>query len=190
MTFTAFLLATALLLLTPGPTNTLLAVAGAERGVARAIRLAGFELSAYLAVTLPLALVSGDLTEHTPLFRAGLTIAAALWVACLAFRLWPRAAHDEARSPAVVTGRVVFVTTLLNPKALIIGLVLLPSGGNLWERSAAMGVLVVGVAAVWCSVGQFLAARSGDGPRLARRVGAVALGLLSVALFTSGLRLA
>ena len=189
MTLTAFILATALLLLTPGPTNTLLAVAGAERGFARGIRLVAYELVAYLAVAMPLALASTALTEAAPHFREFVSFAASAWVAFLAVKLWPQTSA-AGMEPARVTGRTVFFTTLLNPKAVIIGLVLLPSGGTLWERSAAFALLILAVAAVWCGAGQLLTARASNGPRLARRVAAVALGILSVVLFTSGLRLA
>ncbi len=189
MTFSAFLLATALLLLTPGPTNTLLAVAGAERGFAQGFRLVRYELVAYLCVAVPLALASSSLVEMAPHFREVVSFAASAWVAVLAIRLWPQSPGAGAE-PARVTGRTVFFTTLLNPKAVIIGLVLLPSGGNLWERSAAFAILIIAVAAVWSGAGRILTARADNGPRIARRVASLALALLSVALLTSALRLA
>ena len=56
MDLPALTLALLALLLTPGPTNTLMALAGAERGLGGAARLIPAEIAAYLAVTLPLAL--------------------------------------------------------------------------------------------------------------------------------------
>jgi threonine/homoserine/homoserine lactone efflux protein len=45
------------LLLTPGPTNSLMLLAGAERGLLRASRLIPAELMGYLTTVVPLALV-------------------------------------------------------------------------------------------------------------------------------------
>jgi len=54
----AFLFAVAALLLTSGPTNTLMGLAGASVGFGRALRLVPVEIGAYLLTTLPLALTA------------------------------------------------------------------------------------------------------------------------------------
>jgi threonine/homoserine/homoserine lactone efflux protein len=178
------ILALVVLLLTPGPTNTLMALAGAERGLRRAAALIPVELCAYLAVALPLAVAGASLIAAVPGLRPMVTAAAAAWVLWLAIRMWhrPRAALTGA---ATVTPLGVFVTTLLNPKALIVGLVLLP-GTPLTLRVAVFSGLVVGAAVVWICLGAALA-RRGDGPTLGlpprvRRAAALWLGLLSAAL--------
>ena len=56
MTACEFAIALFVLLLTPGPTNTLIALAGAERGWLGALRLTPVEAAAYALVTLPLAI--------------------------------------------------------------------------------------------------------------------------------------
>jgi threonine/homoserine/homoserine lactone efflux protein len=72
-------------LLTPGPTNTLIALAGAERGWMRALPpLIPAELAGYLLATVPLALLGARLLETRPALKVGITLVAALWV------LWPR----------------------------------------------------------------------------------------------------
>ncbi len=48
MSLEELVLALLVLLLTPGPTNTLMALAGAERGWTRALRLIPAELAGYL----------------------------------------------------------------------------------------------------------------------------------------------
>jgi threonine/homoserine/homoserine lactone efflux protein len=98
--------------------------------------------------------------------------------------MW-RCPIPQQNDPATVTGRRVFVTTLLNPKALIIGLVLLP-GPSLPLRAAVFAGLVCCAALAWISLGAVLARRgnsalSGLSP-LVRRSAAVWLGLLSAAL--------
>jgi threonine/homoserine/homoserine lactone efflux protein len=172
------------LLFTPGPTNTLMAFAGAERGARRALALIPAELAAYLNVTLPLALVGTGLMGAVPGLLPVVTGAAAVWVAWLALRYWLRPADVQAGA-VTVTAMRVFITTLLNPKALIIGLGLLP-GTPLGPRVAVFAVLILAAASTWICLGALLAKRGqatarGLSPRF-RRAAAVWLGLLSALL--------
>ena len=178
------IIALTVLLLTPGPTNTLMALAGAERGVRGASGLIAVETCAYLCVVVPLALFGSGAMAAAPGLVPLVTAAAAAWVLWLAIRMWrsPLAVQD---APATVTPRRLFLTTLLNPKALIIGLVLLP-GQDLPVRIAVFAGLICGAAAAWISLGALLV-RRGDAPvtglpPLLRRSAAVWLGLLSAAL--------
>ena len=59
------------LLVTPGPTNTLLLIGGSERGLARALRLIPYEIAGYLSTVLPLALAGNALLDSLPGLRAG-----------------------------------------------------------------------------------------------------------------------
>lgn len=185
MTFTAMLAALSALLLTPGPTNTLLALAGAERGWHAALRLVPLEIAAYLAVALPLAVAGVALEAHLPALRPLLAGGAGVWVMVLAARMWQLPAAGSA--PSVSGGRV-FLTTLLNPKGLVIGLVLLP-GTQLGLRVLALAVLIGLVAAFWAALGALLTGgTSGPAPRGAaifRRLAAVWLGVLSLGLIYS-----
>lgn len=185
MTFTAMLAALSALLLTPGPTNTLLALAGAERGWRAALRLVPLEIAAYLAVTLPLAVAGVALEAHLPALRPLLAGVAGVWVMVLAARMWHLPTAGSA--PSVSGGRV-FLTTLLNPKGLVIGLVLLP-GPQLGLRVVALAVLIGLVAAFWAALGALLTGgASGPAPRGAaifRRLAAVWLGVLSLGLIYS-----
>ena len=56
------------LLATPGPTNTLLALAGAQR-VRRPLMLPLVELAAYLATVVPLSIWGQHWLEATPMLR-------------------------------------------------------------------------------------------------------------------------
>ena len=184
MTIPNLILALAALLLMPGPTNTLLAVAGAERGLRASLSLIPFELSAYLAVTVPLALMGNLLASEVPMLNhvhAGL---AGIWVLLLAIRMW----HFRPDTPGTsVTAWGVFVTTLLNPKGLIFGLVLLP-GPELPLRVFVFSLLVTVIAALWAGFGSLATLRpstaQGAALRL-RQVAAVWLALLSMGLLYS-----
>jgi len=178
------IMALAVLLLTPGPTNTLMALAGAERGVRAAAGVIPAELGAYLCVVVPLAVAGAGLMSAVPGLLPLVTAAAAAWVLWLAIRMW-RCPIPQQDAPATVTPLRVFLTTLLNPKALVIGLVLLP-GPLLPLRIAVFSALVCCAALAWISLGAGLARRgssplSGLSPLL-RRSAALWLGLLSAAL--------
>lgn len=134
-------------------------------------------------MVLPLALVGQGVVARFPALGQALTLAAAAWVMYLAVRLWrPR----PAAGAAVVTGRRVFVTTLLNPKGLIFGLILLPAAGapDFAPRLAGFCLLVAAVAALWAAGGACLGRRSAKGcpPLLLCRAAACWLGLLSLGL--------
>jgi threonine/homoserine/homoserine lactone efflux protein len=180
MTLVEMTLAALVLLATPGPTNTLMALAGADRGLRGALRLIPAELAAYLAVTVPLALAGSTVMAELPGLRSGLTLAAGAWVAWLAVAMWRLPAPGPAQ--AGVTARRVFVTTLLNPKALVVGLVLLP-GDDLGLRVTVLACAVAGVAAAWGALG----ARLPGQPGVLRRVAASWLGLLALGLVSGGL---
>lgn len=165
MTTFELTLAIAALLITPGPTNTLLAVAGAERGVARAVRLIPAEIAGYLTTVAPLAVLGGTLLAAAPEVRPVITAVAALWVGWLALGFWRMARAQgggagsggevDTRAPAVTAAKI-FVTTLLNPKALVFGLVLLPAGPSLPAAFVNFVLQIVVVATLWATFGHLL----------------------------------
>ena len=147
------------LLLTPGPTNALMLLAGVERGLAGAARLIPVELAGYFLTVLPLAVAGTTvLADHHGL-RTGLTLAAAVWVAVLAVKLWR--VPGTGSTGRSVGARALFVTTALNPKALIFGLVLLPSPDRLAANLALFAGLVALAALLWAGIGAVL--RKGTG---------------------------
>lgn len=183
MTLPETALALLVLLAAPGPTNTLLAIAGAERGRSAASRLIPTVLLAYLVSAVPLALVGARLLDALPLARAAITLAAAAWVLWLAVAMW-RLPQAAATGDSVTPRRVAF-TTLLNPKALILGLVLLPAADGLrLAANVALLAAVVAVAALlWTALGAALRRDAGSGlPAPWRRAASVWLGALALYL--------
>jgi threonine/homoserine/homoserine lactone efflux protein len=184
-------LAILVLLVTPGPTNTLLFLAGSERGWRGALRLIPAELLGYLATVLPLTLIGAAVLQSHPQARPAIALLAGVWVAWLALKLW-QTGRSRTATPdlAQVTARMVFVTTLLNPKALIFGLVLLPSPGQLPLNFAIFIAQVTVVAAAWASFGAVLTATTQQNPRslpLIRRIASVWLGIVSLTLIAKSL---
>lgn len=175
-----FCLALAALLLTPGPTNTLMALAGAERGWLRALRLAPLEVVAYGLVTVPLALLGERLfAAHGPA-RFTVTLLASAWVAALAVRLWRLPMGQHAMGEGGQGAWRLFTTTLCNPKGLVIGLVLLPSQQNLAAALAAFMAILLVVSAVWAGIGSTIAASGVAQKPAVRKIFACWLGTLSV----------
>lgn len=124
-----------------------------------------------------------------PQLGLGLRLVAACWVLYLAYALWTT---DSERSEGVVISvRQVFVTTLLNPKALIIALVLLPQTGlaavSPWI--AGYSLLVVGVGSTWIGAGAMLVQLSTNvsASHLPRRIAAVCLTLFSFGIAGSAI---
>jgi threonine/homoserine/homoserine lactone efflux protein len=124
LALSGFVIAVLLLLLTPGPTNTLLAIAGASGGLRRSLPLVAAELTGYLTTIVPLVTFAGPWLAGQPAVALAVKLVAAVWVLLLAVRLWNHAPQMAGRS--LVTFRRVYTTTALNPKGLIVGLALIP----------------------------------------------------------------
>lgn len=175
MTLFSFALGVWALLLTPGPTNSLMALAGAQRGWRRTVALLPWELAAYLLVVTPAALAGEAFMARWPQLSMAVKLAAAIWVLLLAIRLW-RTPQGEGGA-ADVGARTIFTTTLLNPKGLIIGLVLLPPMGDpmFVPELMILAVSVPVIAMLWASLGS----RASNRSAWLRRGAACWLGLLS-----------
>lgn len=184
MTPAEFTLALSVLLLTPGPTNTLMALAGAERGWLGALRLWPFEAAAYALVTIPLAIAGAGLAGAHGELRLALTLVAAAWVGYLAVRMW-RLPDRSMMGPEQNGALKLFVTTLGNPKGLIIGLVLLPSQAQLSMAVVAFMAVLFAVSAIWAGLGRMAGGGLTLSPAI-RKGFSVWLGLLAVWLATSG----
>ncbi|GLR50966.1 threonine transporter RhtB [Shinella yambaruensis] len=180
-----FVFAILALLLTPGPTNTLLTVGAAARGFRSSLPLLVGELAGYLVVVVPLATIAASLLEGRPALANALRLAAALWVLFLAVRLWRVSAVQEDRSTSSpVTVGQVFLTTVLNPKAPIIGLVIMPHG-TLAQIAPAIGLfslLVAGAGTSFLVLGSLIGRAPVLSPQLVYRVAAVCLGVFSLGL--------
>lgn len=160
MSLAAFASAVLALLLAPGPTNTLIALAGAAGGLKGSARMLPAELAGYLTTILPLALIGAPLFAAFPDAAVALKLAAALWIFVLAVRLWRAGALEGAGMP--VSAHRVYVTTVLNPKAIVFALVLLPHAGSpdFLPRLGLFCALVCAVALLWGASGAM--ARLGD----------------------------
>lgn len=179
-----FVLSILALLLTPGPTNTLLAVGAASAGFRHSLPLVLAELTAYLLVVTPLATVAAGFLTAFPLAAVTLKACSAAWILFLAIRLWLPQPDDVGD----VSARHVFVTTLLNPKAVVIGLVIMPHGAltEIAGHLCLFAGLIVFASLSWLLFGAFALARAQSAaPQTMRRIASVILAGFSVLLTSS-----
>ena len=178
MSFSVFATLTLLLLLTPGPTNTLIALTCAQQGFARCAPLVAAELFAYLAFVGLFVAVLGPVAAHQPSVLTACQTVAAMWVLYLAAKLW-RAPAASAHHAAPIGWRTIFVTTALNPKGLIVASMLLHVGKA--GQPQSLGFLIFGLdilaaALVWGGLAStVLPAMNRRWPRLMTRMASVVL---------------
>lgn len=177
---------------TPGPTNTLLATAGATGGVRRSLPLVPAEAGGYSISILALGAVLGPLMSGSPVLAGVLRATVSAYLLLLAVRLWRRGALAGALRGAVVTPAQVFVTTLLNPKALVFALGIVPFGPQprVWPTyMLGFLLLVASVALCWITAGAVLgrAATSRGWGGAVPRIGATAVGAFAVLLLVAPL---
>ncbi|QRM54437.1 threonine transporter [Sinorhizobium sp. BG8] len=156
MVTVSFLLTSSIILLTPGPTNTILAASGAALGFRRALFLPLAEALGYaIAISFFVALTSltGGLPWALPIMKA----IASLWLILSAVRLWTEKVDMTAAPARGAFFRVLF-TTLLNPKAMLVGTMLIPpseAGGTAgWVGAFVTLSVIAGMG--WVMLGSLL----------------------------------
>lgn len=154
MDLIGFFIALCVLLVVPGPTNALVAIAGAERGIRRGLPLAAVVVAGYLTTIVPVVLFAAPYLTLHPALGDGVKLVAAAWVLLLALRLW--SPTEAARDAGRISAAAIYTTTLLNPKGLVIGLALLPAAEVRLGLAASFAVTtatVLVVCALWLVLG-------------------------------------
>lgn len=180
-----FVLAVLALLATPGPTNTLMAAAGAQRGVVRSLPLLAGELGGYfIAITVWIELI-GAAAAGQPLVPVIAKFVAAAFLLWSGWKLWRNAGQADLAQRGITLGRV-FSTTLINPKGLVFAFAIFPQVGFV-ARLPFLGLfaaLVIATAIGWAALGM-VAARSSAGlltSSRVERITAVALAVFAMLL--------
>jgi len=177
------------LLILPGPTNTLLGTSGATVGLRRSLPLLLGELSGYLVSILLIQFVLGPAISKAPATGLILRAAAGAYLMVLAIRLWTT---PLLVSRAVISVRQVFVTTLLNPKALVFALVIIPFGSPRSSVYLALFAAIVPViGTLWIALGALLRRRTEPGYlKVFPKAASVILAIFSATLISSAFVLA
>lgn len=186
----AFILAAALLLLTPGPTNTLLAAGGAIVGARRALPLITAELLGYAVAIVTLEVFVAPLVESLAWVQLALRIGCALYLAYTAWLIWMAPKGDGERA---ISWRRVFFATVSNPKALVFVFVILPPRSIgvaelLQSYVIILFALIALAGGAWVALGAAVHAGAGGRGRLTiRRTSSVVVGLFSALILASTL---
>lgn len=164
--YAAFIAAAALLLLMPGPTNTLLVARGALLGFQRAISGVLAEMAGYAVTISMLRIILSPIFANIPLVRGFAQSACAAYLIFLSCRLWMEASKDHAD---VVSRRQLFIATMTNPKALVFTFSILPTPAtNVMMAFIINGSTLLALIALagifWTSIGAVIGAGASINP--------------------------
>lgn len=181
-----FLFGVALILLTPGPTNTLLALAGFGLGLRRALPLLAFELAGYVISISTWGILLVPVQLQFPWIATLVKVASSCYLAYTAIKVWRDARLLQSPQQTTITPKVLFVATLLNPKGLLFALVIFPTHTFETLQSYAFAMitfscLLVPIGTIWIGLGNVLNNQhlSFISPRKIQQLSSVALGMFS-----------
>jgi threonine/homoserine/homoserine lactone efflux protein len=150
------------ILLTPGPTNTLLASSGIQVGVRRSLLLIPAEAVGYIIAISAWGMLIGKVSATLPVLPVFLKLLSAGYIVFLAVKLWRTANQEVALNQPTIRPKELLCATLLNPKALLFASAIFPVAA--WKSqelyiahmSSFVG-LILPIALFWISVGAMLA---------------------------------
>ncbi|WON77655.1 LysE family translocator [Serratia sp. UGAL515B_01] len=148
----------ALILIIPGPTNTLLLSSGVRNGLSKTIPLVFAEAFGYfLAITFWGAFLL-SIENFLPSIFQWTRITCAIYIFWLAFKMWRISSNLDEPKEGKSDFIQVFITTLLNPKALIFSSSIIPetafiSIDNFVYAMAVFLIILFPVGVLWASLG-------------------------------------
>ncbi|MES2939245.1 MAG: LysE family transporter [Pseudomonadota bacterium] len=184
---TVFVLSTVVILLTPGPTNTLLAAAGLERGARGATPLMGFELAGYLLAITGWGIFLSSVQQHYPWLGTLVRLGASCYLAYIALKLWLATRSVSDAKPKAIGPKALFFATLLNPKGLLFASAIFPAHAfdtpSVYLQSIGLfSCLLLPIGFVWIKFGAALASGRLISPVKVQRVAAFAIAMFSVSI--------
>jgi threonine/homoserine/homoserine lactone efflux protein len=189
-----FLLSTAIILLTPGPTNTLLAAAGLGQGAKRASSLIAFELAGYLIAISGWGTLLASLEQYYPWLSVVMRVACGCYLLYVAVTIWISTEKVLKSVPRTIGPATVLVTTLLNPKELLFATTIFPPHAfdnmQVYLTAAALfACMVVPIGSAWVVLGAVIG--SGQvislNPAKLQRALAVVIGVFSATIVWSAI---
>lgn len=186
----AFSLAAMALLCVPGPTNTLIATNAALIGFRSTLMLLPAELAGYLTGILGWSCGLAIAARIIPSATTYAAVAACCALFVSATKLWRWS--EERDSSAGSCRREIFIVTLVNPKALLFTLSIIPYLRNGQILPALpylcwLSILIPSIGAIWTMIGAGLALRFRQmaSSRAFARIGALVLVFFAASLFIS-----
>ncbi len=154
-------------LVAPGPTNALLFTSAGVAGFGHSLRLVPATIVGYLITIGAMQTVGGPLIAAVPSFGLTLRVVLVGYLLLLAWRLWHSDTAVARVNVPVVTFGQVFLTTLLNPKGLVLAFAIFPPFDDLAGALPYAGVFaaIAGVVSMgWIGFGAVV--RRGGGDRM------------------------
>lgn len=128
----------AAILLTPGPTNTLLASSGIQVGVRASLKLIPAEVTGYIISISFWGLLIGLISQHFALLPTILKLLSAFYILYLAIKLWRTADHQQNLSQPTIRFTELLCATILNPKGLLFASAIFPQAA--WSNMHLYGL--------------------------------------------------
>ena len=154
----------ATILLTPGPTNTLLASSGVQVGLRKSVKLIPAEVLGYVISISAWGMLIGKVSTTFPLLPPILKLLSACYIIFLAIKLWHTANQEIELNQPTIRTRELFCATLLNPKALLFASAIFPVAA--WSdfhiyliHMMAYLALITPIALFWIFLGSLLASK-------------------------------
>ncbi|MEB3754844.1 LysE family translocator [Acinetobacter sp. MD2(2019)] len=150
------------ILLTPGPTNTLLASSGIRIGLLQSLKLIPAEAIGYILAISIWGFFVDWIAQSFPLLPMLMKLLSASYIIYLAMKLWKTAQHNIELNSPLIQPKELFAATLLNPKALLFACAVFPANtwlhwSNYLSNMALFLILVLPIALFWIAFGQLLA---------------------------------
>ena len=147
-----------LLLLAPGPTNTLLFRAGVLFGLRASWKLAFIECLAYLLQVSVWGVALLYLAAYSPWALKATQLAAACYLLYVSYKLWQRKSSAVGPSSDRFSGLYFFWLTVMNPKGLLIVSFIAPAGTfatlpGYVGFMTTLALVVIPVGAAWIVLG-------------------------------------
>ncbi|MDN7490971.1 LysE family transporter [Burkholderia sp. AU45274] len=158
-----------LVLVVPGPTNTLLFSSGISVGLARTLPLVLAEAAGYVIAISVWGFSLLTFAAAHPHVLTVIKVACSSYLLLLAVNMWTQGRMEEDKLAKVVTWRNLFVATLLNPKAFLLASTAFPlqafhDAGNGVVAFGAFLLVLVPIGTGWASLGRVTSVLA-SGPR-------------------------
>ncbi|WP_343579499.1 LysE family translocator [Acinetobacter sp.] len=152
------------ILLTPGPTNTLLASSGIQVGLRKSLLLIPAEAVGYIIAITAWGMLIGKVSATLPLLPTFLKLLSAAYIIFLAIKLWRTANQEVVLNQPTIRPKELLCATLLNPKALLFASAIFPAAA--WKSQdiymahmVTFVALILPIALCWICVGAMLASK-------------------------------
>ncbi|KGB92196.1 MULTISPECIES: LysE family translocator [Burkholderia] len=158
-----------LVLIVPGPTNTLLFSSGISVGLARTLPLVLAEATGYVVAISIWGIALLAFAAQHPQVLSVIKATCASYLLLLAAKMWARGRLEEDRRPKAVTRWNLFIATLLNPKAFLLASTAFPLNAFHDANSGAVAfcvflLILMPIGTGWASLGRVTSILA-SGPR-------------------------